>query len=97
MIAAWCGDYAAGATTDLDHDRASLGDTRNMQCLVLWGKRGVVDHHLDPLDAWRAWFPRAEGHAVDAGHFLVEERPSDVLTALSAHLDRTRAADATNA
>ncbi|MFE3837476.1 alpha/beta hydrolase [Pseudogemmobacter sonorensis] len=86
VVAAWCGDYTAAASTDLEHDRADLGRTSDIPCLILWGNRGVVAHHLDPLDAWRKWFPRAEGHGVDAGHFLVEERPAEVLLSLRRHL-----------
>ncbi|WP_226941732.1 alpha/beta fold hydrolase [Pseudooceanicola spongiae] len=86
VVAAWCGDYTAAATTDLDHDRADLGRTSPIPCLILWGSRGVVAHHLDPLEAWRAWFPKAQGHAVEAGHFLIEERPKEVLTSLMRHL-----------
>lgn len=88
VVAAWCGDYAAAATVDLEHDRADVGRTSDIPCLVLWGGRGVVAHRLDPLKAWRVWFPNAEGHAVDAGHFLVEERPAEVLEAIRAHLSR---------
>ena len=86
VIAAWCGDYTAAASTDLDHDRADMGRTSDIPCLILWGGRGVVAHHIDPLAAWRNWFPKAKGCAVDAGHFLVEERPAEVLDLLSNHL-----------
>ncbi|WP_095589341.1 alpha/beta fold hydrolase [Actibacterium ureilyticum] len=86
VIAAWCGDYAAAASIDLEHDRASLGEKSQIPCSVFWGRKGVVDHHLDPLEAWRAWFPNAVGQAIDAGHFLVEERPADILEACLIHL-----------
>lgn len=86
VVDAWCGDYRAAATTDLDHDRADLGRTSDIPCLILWGGRGVVAHHVDPLQAWRAWFPKARGQAIDASHFLVEERPAEVLAALASHL-----------
>ncbi|GGE47833.1 alpha/beta fold hydrolase [Actibacterium pelagium] len=86
VVAAWCGDYSAGASTDLDHDRENLGQTSDIPCLVLWGSKGAVAHHIDPLEAWKVWFPNAVGHAVDAGHFLVEERPTEVLEALIEHL-----------
>lgn len=91
VIAAWCGDYTAAATTDQEHDRLDLGRTSSVPCLVLWGSKGVVAHHLDPVTAWRAWFPGASGCAVDAGHFLVEERPAEVLDILSAHLRQSLA------
>lgn len=86
VVAAWCGDYSAAATTDLEHDREDLGRTSPIPCLVLWGNKGVVARHLDPVAAWRAWFPAAVGRALDAGHFLVEERPAEVLEALVGHL-----------
>lgn len=90
VVAAWCGDYRAAATTDLEHDRADLGRTLEAPALVLWGSRGAVGAQTDPLAAWRAWFPRVRGHAIDAGHFLVEERPDAVASAVADHL---RAAD----
>lgn len=88
VVEAWCGDYTAAASTDLDHDRADLGRVSDIPCLVLWGSRGVVAHHLDPLDCWRAWFPQARGCAIDAGHFLVEERPQETLDQITRHLAR---------
>ncbi|WP_170482516.1 alpha/beta fold hydrolase [Ruegeria arenilitoris] len=87
VVAAWCGDYSAGATIDVEHDRASQGEKSLIPCLVLWGSKGVVDHHIDPVEAWQAWFPNALGHPVEAGHFLVEENPKAVLDALCVHLD----------
>ena len=86
VIAAWCGDYAAAAGPDLDHDRADLGRVLAQPCLVLWGSRGAVAHHINPLEAWRAWFPGVQGHALEAGHFLIEERGAEVLSALRDHL-----------
>ena len=86
VVAAWCGDYRAGATLDVEHDTADLGRTVDVPALVLWGRRGVVGAQTDPLGAWRSWFPAARGRSVDAGHFLVEEAPAPVLCALREHL-----------
>lgn len=86
VVAAWCGDYSEAATTDIDHDSADMGRTSDIPCLVLWGSQGAVAHHVDPLMSWQAWFPKAEGHAIDAGHFLVEEKPTEVLKSLEMHL-----------
>ncbi|MEP2782976.1 MAG: alpha/beta hydrolase [Pseudoruegeria sp.] len=86
VVAAWCGDYAAGAGIDLEHDKASLGQSSDIPCLVLWGNKGVVGHHLNPIEAWQVWFPNALGSEIDAGHFLVEERPDEVMPEIRNHL-----------
>lgn len=84
---AWVADYRAAAHEDLDHDRADLGHVLPHKTLVLWGRKGIIARHVDPVDTWQSWFPNATGHAIDAGHFLVEERPDDVRAALRAHLN----------
>lgn len=86
VVEAWCGDYLAGATTDLEHDRADMGRVSSIPCLVLWGSRGVVGAQVDPLKAWRQWFANVSGRALDTGHFLVEEKPEEVLEAVHLHL-----------
>lgn len=86
VTAAWCADYAAAAGVDLAHDRAALGRTLPHPCLVLWGARGAVAHHVNPLERWRLWFPQAQGQALEAGHYLVEECPDEVLALVTAQL-----------
>lgn len=89
VVSAWCQDYTAAATVDLEHDRADLGRTSEIPTLILWGSNGVVAARGNPLDAWRSWCPNATGHAIEAGHFLVEEQPDAVLSAVRAHLKTT--------
>ncbi|MEL6960945.1 MAG: alpha/beta hydrolase, partial [Pseudomonadota bacterium] len=83
---AWVADYRAAANEDLDHDRADLGRSLPHETLILWGSKGVVAHHVDPVETWQEWFPKAHGHPIEAGHFLVEERPTEVLSALDTFL-----------
>lgn len=87
VVAAWCADYTAAAGVDLEHDRADLGRACDVSALLLWGSKGVVGAQTDPLEAWRPWLPRIHGRAVEAGHFLVEERPEEVHAEIRAHLD----------
>jgi len=88
VIHAICGDYQAGATVDLAHDEADLHRRPDLPALVLWGARGKVGAEVDPLEVWRARLPRAEGRAIDAGHYLVEEAPEETWAAIAGFLER---------
>jgi haloacetate dehalogenase len=84
-IHAFCEDYRAGATTDVDHDRADLAAGKTVTCptLVLWGDDGIPAANSVPLDIWRATFaPHATGQPIDSGHFLPEENPVATLAAI---------------
>jgi haloacetate dehalogenase len=86
-IHAACEDYRASASIDLEHDRASRAAGEKIRCdlLVLWGERGVVGRLFDPLSAWRAQCAgTVSGEAVDAGHFIPEERPDDTAARIEA-------------
>jgi haloacetate dehalogenase len=77
-IHAACEDYRASASIDLEHDRESRAEGRKIACDldVLWGARGVVGALYDVLEVWRAQCSaRDTGIALDAGHFLPEEKP----------------------
>lgn len=79
-----CEDYRAGATVDLEHDRADRGARRRITAPlhVLWQEPGGTPPPFDPLAIWRRWADDVTGHGLDAGHFLPEERPDEVATAL---------------
>lgn len=85
-IHAMCEDYRAAATIDLAHDAADEGRTVDCPLLILWGSRGVVGQLYQPLEVWRRYASDVRGQGLDAGHFLAEERPDDVLTALEEFL-----------
>lgn len=83
-IHASCEDYRAGATIDLDHD-ADDNDARiGCPLLVLWGARGKVGAWYDVLGTWREKATDVQGHALDCGHFLAEERADETAQALAA-------------
>lgn len=86
VIHAICGDYAAGATIDLEHDAADLDTKPLVPALILWGARGKVGAQVDPVETWRERLPLATGHAIDAGHFLIEEAPDETWAALAEFL-----------
>ncbi len=80
---ATCEDYRAGATCDVDHDAADVASGRTIDAplLALWGTRGNLSDHADPLALWRRWAPCVQGHAIESGHFIPEENPDAVLEA----------------
>ncbi|GAA3244661.1 alpha/beta hydrolase [Pseudonocardia petroleophila] len=80
-------DYRAGASIDLEHDRADAGRRVTAPLLALWGSRSVVGASpIDPLEVWRGYGEDVRGATVDAGHFLVEEQPGATLAALRTFL-----------
>jgi haloacetate dehalogenase len=84
-VNAICEDYRAGATIDRQIDEADRG--RQIECpvLCLWGAHGALPRFYgDVLDVWRPWAARLSGRAVDASHFLVEDRPQEVAAELAA-------------
>lgn len=83
-------DYRAGASIDLEHDRADSDRRIDVPTLIMWGSRGVVGNGpVDPVTVWRDYASDVRGAAIDAGHFLVEEQPDTTLAALRAFLDNT--------
>ncbi|WP_244846188.1 alpha/beta fold hydrolase [Mesorhizobium sp. L-8-3] len=89
-IHAFCEDYRAGATSDVEADEADLAAGRSVACptLLLWSSyltRGEAAKAETPPQVWKRTFaPQAEEVQVDAGHFIPEEAPEATLAALSA-------------
>jgi haloacetate dehalogenase len=83
-----CEDYRAGATIDREHDAADRAAGRRITCptLALWGTRGALEVlYGDVVDVWRPWCDDVAGHALDASHFVVEDRPAEVAEAIAGH------------
>ena len=83
-VHATCNDYRAGATCDLAHDDVDMAAGRKIACptLALWGNEGFPNKTGGPLDIWRKWCDRVEGHGIDSGHFVAEENPEATLAHL---------------
>jgi haloacetate dehalogenase len=78
-----CEDYRAGATIDVEHDRA--GGTIGCPVLALWGEHGALPgFYGDVLAVWYAWADDLRGRAFEASHFLVEDEPELVAQELIA-------------
>jgi haloacetate dehalogenase len=90
VIHAMCQDYRAGSGVDVADDEADRG-RRTIGCptLVLWGTRGPVGREPDVMSIWRSWAPSAVGQALECGHYVAEERPSETIVAVRELLARS--------
>jgi haloacetate dehalogenase len=89
VIHATCEDYRAGATVDVEDDRADRADRadrgrRRIRCpvLALWGAERPQTPLSDPLPTWRGWADDVRGGALRCRHFLPEEAPDETTAAL---------------
>ncbi len=70
-------DYRAGATLDLEQDRADAGRKLSTPLLVLWGSESHSLAVRPVLQIWREYAEDVRGEALaDCGHFLAEEQPA---------------------
>ncbi|CEH17552.1 alpha beta hydrolase [Ceraceosorus bombacis] len=83
-------DYRASGPggVDLELDAQDRSADRRLQVplRVLWGKKGVIEALFDPLKLWQAVTnPQitVTGKALDAGHYLPEEVPEELLDDIS--------------
>jgi haloacetate dehalogenase len=87
VVQAICEDYRAGASIDREHDEADRGRLIDCPVLALWAKYGALEPlYGDVLEVWRAWAKQIRGRALEASHFLVEDRPEEVARELIAFL-----------
>lgn len=86
-VHAMCQDYRASSTLDLDEARDDFKNGRLVKCplLVLWGKHGVIEKCFDAIKEWRAVTEQGvdvKGYSVEAGHYIPEQTPQDVVAAV---------------
>ena len=69
---------------DLAHDRVDRMAGRRIVCplLAVWAQGGLTERFGDPVAIWRTWADNVEGHALTAGHFLMEEAPQELAALL---------------
>jgi pimeloyl-ACP methyl ester carboxylesterase len=86
-VHAMCNDYRASASFDLDEAREDIKNHRLVQCpvLVIWGKHGVIEKFFKAVEEWQVAAEESvsvQGYSVDSGHYLPEEAPESVLSAI---------------
>ena len=86
-IHAFCEDYRAGATCDVEQDEEDLAAGRRIACpvQVIWSEFYLTGGAAPdtPLAVWRRTFaPEAVGTGVQSGHFVAEENAPATLAAL---------------
>ena len=78
-------DYRAGLGIDRELDRADRAAGRRIDCpvLYLWAARDDMEElYGNPLAIWRDWTRDLRGQAIDCGHHIAEEAPTE----LASHL-----------
>jgi haloacetate dehalogenase len=80
-VHAMCEDYRASATIDLVHDRLDRESGRRIETplRILWGQHGVIAKLYEPLVLWSALASTVSGRPLDAGHYLPEEVPEEIV------------------
>ena len=73
-----CEDYRAGASIDLQHDKADLD--RKIACpfLTLWAERGAMARIYDVMSIWKERAKKVSGKGLPGGHNLQEDVPDMV-------------------
>ncbi|TKT74481.1 alpha/beta hydrolase [Aquamicrobium sp. LC103] len=85
-IHAWCCDYRAGASIDLQHDEADLGRKIGCPTLALWGADGKMCKIFDIEAHWRERCSHLSTASVPGGHWFPEQSAAETAAILAAHL-----------
>ena len=84
VVEASCEDYRAGATVDVEYDRADQRAGKKIMCptLLVYSKPYLTVKNSSPLEIWQAWATDVREVALDCGHFVAEEDPDACAAAL---------------
>ncbi|GAB2633777.1 alpha/beta fold hydrolase [Kribbella swartbergensis] len=82
-------DYRASATIDVTHDQEDLaaGNKLRMPVSVIQQDWGAA-LGFDAAALWRAWAADLDHRTTSAGHFMAEEAPAEITTAIRDLLKR---------
>jgi haloacetate dehalogenase len=83
VIHATCEDYRAGASIDLEHDKADSDSKIQCPILVSWGTLGPMGKMYDILSVWQDKAVNVQGLGLECGHYLSQEKPEELLAALN--------------
>jgi haloacetate dehalogenase len=83
-IHAMCEDYRAGASVDLQHDKADLDKKIQCPLLALWGAKAPMGRLYDVLGVWKDRAHTVSGRSLPTGHNLQEDAPDLVVAELRA-------------
>lgn len=86
-VHAMCQDYRASASLDMEEQRRDLAEGKHIRCplRVLWAKSGVIEKCFDALAEWKKVVQQrvlVDGYAVDSGHYLPEQAPDEIVSAI---------------
>ena len=82
-----CEDYRAGASIDLDHDRADFAKHKiEVPFLTLWAAGGAMGRLYDVMAVWKEYATKVAGKGLPGGHNLQEDSPNEVLAELKTFL-----------
>ena len=81
-----CEDYRAGASIDLQHDKADLDKKIQCPLLTLWGAKAPMGRLYDVLTVWKERANIVTGRSLPTGHNLQEDAPDLVVAELRAFL-----------
>ncbi|MEO1654362.1 MAG: alpha/beta hydrolase [Bacteroidota bacterium] len=78
---AMCEDYRASKGIDIQHDKADANVKISTPTLVIWGKQSNTGEFDYPA-IWGKEVEEVSFLELDCGHFVVEEKPDEILKAI---------------